>query len=70
MLEEKPFTMSQFLTQERRLEAKSEYYYMAAKRLDAELASEQAKNLQLCREIAELKRGSIDAREQINEECM
>ena len=55
MLEEKQFTMSQYLNQERRLEAKSDYYYMEAKRLNDELIAEQAENLKLCQRIKNMK---------------
>lgn len=56
MLEEKQFTMSQYLSQERRLEAKSDYYYAEAKRLNDELIAEQAKSLKFCQQIANMQR--------------
>ena len=55
MLKEKVFSMSQYLTQERRLKAKSEYYYMEAKRLNDELMAEQAKSLKFCQQIANMQ---------------
>ena len=56
MLEEKQFSMSMLITNEARLNAKADYYYQEAKRLDAELIAEQAKCLRFCQRITELEK--------------